>query len=421
MNAKQIKANGVHYTPPELAGFLAEVLAARLELDQSKVEILDPACGDGALLAAFCQCVPSRLRKRIRLFGFEMDESALRKAAESLATAGASEVELENRDFLAVEGVESGERLGQLSLLDGVGAAKPKLYDGIIANPPYVRTQVLGAAAAQELSRRFGLSGRVDLYHAFAKAMAAVLKPGGVLALLTSNRFLTVRSGAALRSLLRTEFCLEAIYDLGDTKLFSAAVLPVIVVARKQRAAAVQCQFDRIYEHRANGHAVLPNHECAGVLDAFKKPHIKGIVRTDKGTFKIERGTLLANGADEPWSLSTSDYQAWLGCVEARKRYSFEDVVAIRVGIKTTADEVFIRDDWQLLPAEVRPEPELLHPLITHVQTEALDGYRSAAKGPLSTRGLEFQAGRNQSGRLPKGQSILQRAREAVGKPQIRD
>ena len=66
--------------------------------------------------------------------------------------------------------------------------------------------------------------------------MANVLKPGGTLALLTSNRFLTVRSGATLRRLLHTEFDLEAIYDLGDTKLFSAAVLPVIVMARKQQS-----------------------------------------------------------------------------------------------------------------------------------------------------------------------------------------
>lgn len=92
----------------------------------------------------------------------------------------------------------------------------------------------MGAKKAQELAQRFGLTGRVDLYQAFTKAIANVLKPGGIVGLLTSNRFLTVKSGAALRHLLRTEFELTAIYDLGDTKLFSAAVLPVIVVARRE-------------------------------------------------------------------------------------------------------------------------------------------------------------------------------------------
>ena len=143
----------------------------------------------------------------------------------------------EQRDFLAIEGIDVGPRSGQLSLLDDIQTATLKKFDAVIANPPYVRTQVLGAAAAQELARRFGLTGRVDLYHAFVKAIANVLKPGGVLGLLTSNRFLTVKSGTALRRLLRNEFDLEAIYDLGDTKLFAAAVLPVIVIARKQRAS----------------------------------------------------------------------------------------------------------------------------------------------------------------------------------------
>ncbi len=233
MKADQVKANGVHYTPPELAEFLAEVVADRLSAGTSAIEILDPACGGGALLFALSQAVPSRLRKRVILCGYETDGEALRQAADLLANAGVADVVLEQRDFLAIEGIDVGPRRGQLSLLDDFESAALRQFDAVIANPPYVRTQVLGAATAQELARRFGLTGRVDLYHAFIKAMANVLKPGGVLGLLTSNRFLTVKSGASLRHLLRTEFDLEAIYDLGDTKLFAAAVLPVIVIGEK--------------------------------------------------------------------------------------------------------------------------------------------------------------------------------------------
>ena len=70
----------------------------------------------------------------------------------------------------------------------------------VIANPPYVRTQVMGAKKAQALARQFGLTGRVDLSYAFAMGMTAVLKPNGVLGLLTSNRFLTIKSGAVSAS-----------------------------------------------------------------------------------------------------------------------------------------------------------------------------------------------------------------------------
>jgi methylase of polypeptide subunit release factors len=372
MNVDHVKANGVHYTPSELAKFLAEVVAQRLRVTAHRLEILDPACGDGALLFALSQAVPSEIRTRLVLCGYETDGTALQQAADLLAKANVADVVLKQQDFLAIEGIDACPRRGQLSLLDGLeSGAALRQFDAVIANPPYVRTQVLGAAMPQELARRFGLTGRVDLYHAFTKAMANVLKADGVLGLLTSNRFLTVKSGASLRHLLRTEFDLEAIYDLGDTKLFTAAVLPVIVVARKQRASSASgVVFDRVYEYRPNGEAAAPVHECAGVLDAFRNQNVKGLVHTATGTFKIERGVLEATDNDEAWSLSTSDYQEWLDRVERQRRYSFDDVAYIRVGVKTTADDVFIRDDWESLPKNLQPEVELLRPLITHIETE---------------------------------------------------
>ena len=48
MRVDQVKANGVHYTPPDLAQFLAEVVVHRLSFGVRSLEILDPACGDGA-------------------------------------------------------------------------------------------------------------------------------------------------------------------------------------------------------------------------------------------------------------------------------------------------------------------------------------------------------------------------------------
>ena len=128
--------------------------------------------------------------------------------------------------------------------------------------------------------------------------------------------------------------------------------------------------FDRVYEHRPNGNVAMPTHEFIGVLDAFRDHEVKGLVRTNTGTFKIERGLLEATDDDEAWSLSTSDYQKWLNHVETQRGYSFDDVANIRVGIKTTADEVFIRDDWESLPKRLQPEAELLRPLITHKETE---------------------------------------------------
>ena len=193
------KQHGVHYTPDDLASFLADATFAATGKLTGQIRVLDPACGDGGLLEAIVEAAPKAVRGRMILEGYETDPEAIEIATENLKGIGVCEIHLHNRDFLAEDHT-------------------PR-YDIAIANPPYVRTQVMGAKVAKALAKRFRLTGRVDLYHAFAKCMADVLKPGGILGLLTSNRFLTIKSGASLRELFVTDFDLEAIYDLGHQTL----------------------------------------------------------------------------------------------------------------------------------------------------------------------------------------------------------
>ena len=225
------KQHGIHYTPPELAEFLAQAILRHLPEPKSPVVALDPACGEGALLAALWKELPPSLRDTTQLKGYDSDSHAISLATATLADMGAQNSKIEKQDFLDLDGVEL-----PLSPLvqPNENVAKLPRVDIVIANPPYVRTQVLGAKRSRQISQRFGLSGRVDLYHAFAIAMAHSLKPRGIMGLLTSNRFLTIKSGMALRRILETQFDLLSIYDLGDTKLFeTAAVLPAIVIAQK--------------------------------------------------------------------------------------------------------------------------------------------------------------------------------------------
>src|SRR5690606_36665888 len=170
--------------------------------------VLDPACGTGMLLEAIAAVLSRRGRTKPHLTGFDLDDAALNDARKRLANCRAESMTLRQANFLTPQA-------------DGYPAEQTR-YDGVIANPPYVRTQVLGAAHSRELARRFRLGGRVDLYQAFVAAISQVLEPGGVLGLLTSNRFLTTQSGAAVRRLLRSEFSIDSVYDLGDTRLFSA-------------------------------------------------------------------------------------------------------------------------------------------------------------------------------------------------------
>jgi len=325
LSSSSRKATGAHYTPMGLARFVARQIAAQLEMPNPRV--LDPACGDGALLTAFGERMPGA-----ELHGFDLDEEALASIAQRLTGRFSA------RDFLSVARDFRDELFA------------PERFDAVIANPPYVRTQVMGAEKSRKISQTFELSGRVDLYFAFLEGIAEVLVRGGVAGVIVSNRFMTTKAGVLVRARLLERFDVLHVWDLGDTRLFEAAVLPAVLLLRKKSQQAVALSgFSTIY--RSNQ---PPQDSAETVLEALEK---SGVLRVGADVFEVRHGTL---DAADVWRISTEASDAWLEQVRSRTWGLFGDIGKIRVGIKTTADKVFVRKEW---PA---PRPELLRPLLNH-------------------------------------------------------
>lgn len=340
------KTHGVHYTPDSLAEFVARRLLAGAESSVSVV--LDPACGDGSLLLALANAMEAAGLPAPHLVGVDRDPTAIEAAGVRLSGARTAKVTLVARDFL-LDTADDDEI--------------PSRFDAVITNPPYVRTQVLGSARAQELGARFGLTGRVDLYHVFVAAVTERLEPEGTLALLCSNRFVSTRGGQSLRDLLVSRYQLGELWDLGDSKLFSAAVLPAIVVARKsQSVKQLGATFVKVYESSSRDDQL----ESTGDLLSALASGVQGRVHANDRVFEIERGTLATGEGAQPWRLATTRGTTWLETVRRNTQKTLGDFGALRVGIKTTADTVFIREAWDDLPEGVRPEREVLKPLLTH-------------------------------------------------------
>lgn len=120
--------------------------------------------------------------------------------------------------------------------LDFYDSNKENYFDIIIANPPYIRTQIIGSEKSQKISKEFDLKGKTDIYYAFMMVIAKLLSHNGVSATITSNRFLSIKSGKVpKRDFLLDTLDIQSIYDLGDTKVFtSAAVLPALVFQEKE-------------------------------------------------------------------------------------------------------------------------------------------------------------------------------------------
>ena len=310
------KASGVTYTPRELADFVADQMLAVASLPTNRpIRILDPALGHGELLHSLL----ARLTGSVEVSGFETDPAALTVASARLAES------YPKARLNLVEGSFLDHVLDDFS--DGLFARGEK-YDLIIANPPYVRTQIIGAERAQGLASQFELAGRVDLYFAFLLGIARVLTPAGS----------------------------AGVIDLGDTKLFDAAVLPAVIVAngRTNAEAVVPARFTTIYE--AKNKTAL--HQADSAITALEYSGVVGL--PDGRAFEVQHGTL-HNDTDRAgvWRLSSDDVSAWLNTVNANTWARFGDIGKVRVGVKTCADKVFIRRQW------VEPL-ELLRPLTTH-------------------------------------------------------
>lgn len=239
-------------------------------------------------------------------------------------------------------------------------ATSPETYDLIIANPPYVRTQIMGSSQSQNIIKQFGLSGRVDLYYAFILAIAQVLNPNGVAGIIVSNRFMTTRSGALVRHAIIEKFNLCHIWDFGDSKLFKAAVLPSVLLAKGKNGYKLDMpNFTSIYETDQ-----FHTKEATTPIDALS---YTGVVKVEDGRrFFVQHGKLdtTNNSSESVWRIATRVTDSWLETIKEHTWGTFGDIGKIRVGVKTCADKVFIRSDWHKFSNAERPE--LLSPLITH-------------------------------------------------------
>lgn len=188
---------------------------------------------------------------------------------------------------------------------------------------------------------------------------AQALKPTGIAGIIVSNGFMTTKSGASVRKVLFERFNIRHIWDLGDTKLFDAAVLLAVLLAEGKKGHKQEIPaFTSIYQTSEPAIKTAPDPIAA--LDE------EGVIEISDGRhFYVQHGRLDTSGThDGVWRIATEAVDTWLATVEAHSWGNFRDIGKIRVGVKTCADKVFIRNDWQDLPDASRSE--LLKPLTTH-------------------------------------------------------
>ena len=109
-------------------------------------------------------------------------------------------------------------------------------FHAVIGNPPYVRQELI-KTLKPALKRAFPdtFDGSADLYVYFYAQGMRLLKPGGRLSYVVTNKWMRAAYAEGLRAMFSTESWVEFLADFGHAKSFfpDADVFPSILVARK--------------------------------------------------------------------------------------------------------------------------------------------------------------------------------------------
>lgn len=120
-------------------------------------------------------------------------------------------------------------------------------FDLVVGNPPYVRQEELKAVTVQDSSGKDRplkevlkeqyecFTGTADLYVYFFERSLQLLRLGGFLSFITSNKYFRAAYGEKLRAYLLYATAPRVILDFGDTNIFTAVAYPCILVTEKTR------------------------------------------------------------------------------------------------------------------------------------------------------------------------------------------
>lgn len=229
------------------------------------IRIIDPACGSGAfLIEAFDQLhriytdvverlvdldetgqrslfEPDRTILQNNLYGVDLNEEAIEIARLSIW------IKTAQRDKVLTDldhNIRIGNSIVSNPELDPRAidwqVAFPEVmaqggFDVVIGNPPYVRAELL-TPIKEHLEERFSsYHGQADLYVYFYELGVKLLRPGGQMSYIVTNKWFKAAYGEPLRRFFAEETWVESIIDLGHARQIfpDADVFPCIVRVKK--------------------------------------------------------------------------------------------------------------------------------------------------------------------------------------------
>jgi hypothetical protein len=118
-------------------------------------------------------------------------------------------------------------------------------FDIVVANPPYVRHETISGIAPLLRERFKVAASRADLLIFFYEQSVNLLRDGGTLTFITSNKYYRAAYGAKLRPFLKQQLTLHTLIDFGDAPVFDAIAYASILIGSKTEDRHPACHGGR--------------------------------------------------------------------------------------------------------------------------------------------------------------------------------
>lgn len=239
---------GAFYTPNQISEYIAEEIISLFSEDLNteslnQITILDPTCGDGALLKSFenelnKKNVPINKKKHTfnkkkKVFGIDINPVACEESFNNV-----QEVLNNYRDhsYLVADAIKlmnpSLKNEGTIpseinTLVEGND------IDCIIANPPWGASVSLSKEELEESGYSLA-SGQYDSYELIVELSLSLLKEGGYLGLILPDSIF-FQQHKAFRELLLKETSIKLIYKLGEGFFPGVFRSTVLLIVKKEK------------------------------------------------------------------------------------------------------------------------------------------------------------------------------------------
>ncbi len=207
-----------------------------------------------------------------------------------------------------------------------LASAKPAGgFDAVIGNPPYVRQESLGAIKPALKASYATFDGMADLYVYFYEQALRLLKPGGRMSYVVTNKWLKAGYAEELRGLFSDPSKAEVVFiaDFGHAKHFfpDADVFPSVLVVRRPAGAPAPAEVE----------------VCVIPRDAVPTKDLDEAV--EAATFKLPRAMF----TKESWTLEPKPVMDLIEKIRANgvRLVDYAGVSPL-YGIKTGLNEAFL-------------------------------------------------------------------------------